>query len=187
MRQLFTMAFAVMTVLVLGLGAAQAADTIKIGLLSDLSGATSSVGTPYAEGIKAAGKYINENGGIAGRQIELIQVDYAYNIQQALAAYKRFLSQGILALQGWGTGDTEALTKFVGKDKIPTFSASYSANLTDPKVAPYNFFVAADYSTQARAALKFIKDGWKEDRAPKLGLVYPNHPYGLSPIQAIKD
>ncbi len=75
----------------------------------------------------------------------------------------------------------------MAKDKIPTFSASYSANLTDPKESPYNFFVAADYSTQARAALKLIKDNWKAEAAPKLGLVYPNAPYGISPIPAIKE
>lgn len=186
MRKLFITCVTAAAVLVFGLAGAMAADTVKIGVLSDLSGPTSSVGAPYAEGVKACVEYLNKEGGIGGMQVEAIQVDYAYDVQQALAAYKRFKSQGIVGLQGWGTGDTEALTKFVAKDKMPTFSASYSAHLTDPKVAPYNFFVAADYSTQARVALKYLRENWKESRAPKLGLVYPNHPYGLSPIPAIK-
>ncbi len=162
-------------------------EPILIGLLSDLSGGTADVGVPYAEGVKAAGEYINANGGIDGRQVKLLQVDYAYNVQQALAAYKKFKNQGIVALQGWGTGDTEALTQFVAKDEIPTFSASYSAHLTDPKIAPYNFFTATDYSTQARAGLKYIMESWNGEGAPRLALVYPDHPYGLSPIKAIKE
>jgi branched-chain amino acid transport system substrate-binding protein len=165
-----------------------AADEINVGVLSDLSGPTSAVGVPYSEGIKDAAKYLNENGGVAGKQLKLFEVDYAYNAQQALSAYKRLISQDkIVFLQGWGTQDTEALTKFVGRDKIPTLSASYSAHLTDPKKAPYNFFVAADYSTQVRAALKYFKDNWKESRAPKVAFIYPDHPYGLAPIAAAKE
>jgi branched-chain amino acid transport system substrate-binding protein len=167
--------------------AAWSKDVIKIGVLSDLSGPTSDVGRPYADGVKAAAAYINAQGGVAGNELELIQVDYAYNVQQALAAYKNFLSQGIVALQGWGTGDTEALVQFVAKDKMPTFSASYSAHLTDPAKAPYNFFIAADYSTMMRAGIKYLKDNWKGKEAPKIAFIYPNHPYGLSPIAAGKE
>ena len=116
------------------LGTASAA--YKVGVLSDLTGPTSSVGAPYAEGIKDYVAWLNDNGGIDGEPVELIQVDYAYNVQQALAAYKRFTSSGIVAMQGWGTGDTEALVKFVARDNIPVFSASYSAHLMDPAKAP---------------------------------------------------
>ncbi len=73
MRQFFMMVMGAMLALGLGLNPAQAADNIKIGLLSDLSGATSSVGAPYADGIKAAAAYINANGGIAGQQSALLQ------------------------------------------------------------------------------------------------------------------
>ena len=185
MAQLLTLALAWTLTLA---GPALAQETVNIGLLSDLSGPTSAVGVPYSEGVKDAAKYINENGGIAGKPINLVEVDYAYNAQQALAAYKRFTSQDkIVALQGWGTQDTEALTKFVGKDQIPTLSASYSAHLTDPAKAPYNFFVAADYSTQIRGALKYFKANWKESRPPKVAFVYPDHPYGLVPIPAAKE
>ena len=160
---------------------------LKVGVLSDLTGPTSSVGVPYAQGVKDCIAYVNANGGVGGENIELIQVDYAYNVQQALAAYKRFKSQGIVALQGWGTGDTEALVRFVSRDRIPVFSASYSAHFMDPKKAPYNFTIAPDYSTQGRAGLKYIKDSWKESRAPKLAFVYPDKPYGHVPLKAMKE
>ena len=163
-------------------------EEIKIGLLSDLSGPTSAVGRPYSEGVKDCAKYLNSQGGIAGHKIKLIQVDYAYNAQQAISAYKKFVTRDkIIALQGWGTADTEALTRFVAKDRIPTFSASYSAHLTNPKKAPYNFFIAADYSTQLRAALEYFKEHWTKSRAPRVAFVYPDHPYGLAPIPAGKE
>lgn len=172
-------------VLIASIGSASAA--YKVGLLSDLTGPTSSVGAPYADGIKDYVAWLNNNGGIDGTPVELIQVDYAYNVQQALAAYKRFTSSGIVAMQGWGTGDTEALVKFVAKDKIPVFSASYSAHLMDPTKAPYNFTAAADYSTQGRAGLKYLRESWKEERAPKLAFIFPDNPYGSVPIPAMKE
>jgi branched-chain amino acid transport system substrate-binding protein len=163
------------------------AQELSIGVLSDLSGPTGDVGKPYADGILAAGNYINDSGMLGPVKLKLIQVDYAYNAQQALSAYKKFTSQdNIVFLQGWGTQDTEALTQFVARDKVPTLSASYSAHISDPAKSPYNFFVAADYSTQVRAALKYFKDNWKESRPPKLALIFPNHPYGLAPIPAAK-
>ncbi|RMG61363.1 MAG: ABC transporter substrate-binding protein [Deltaproteobacteria bacterium] len=168
-------------------GTAFSADKILIGHLADLTGPTSAVGKPYAEGVKDAAKYINDHGGINGKKIELLTVDYAYDKNKAITQYKKFVQQGVIAIQGWGTGDTEALTKFVAKDKIPYMSASYSAHLTDPKKSPYNFFIAADYTTQLRAGLKFLKDNWKESRPPKIAFIYPNHPYGLAPIKGGKE
>lgn len=176
-----------LTVLALAATVGSASAAYKVGLLSDLTGATSSVGTPYAEGIKAYVAWLNENGGIGGEPVELIQVDYAYNVQQALAAYKRFTSEGIVAMQGWGTGDTEALVKFVAKDRIPVFSASYSAHLMDPAKAPYNFTAAADYSTMGRAGLNYLRETWKESRAPKLAFMFPDNPYGSAPIPAMEE
>ena len=176
-----------LTVLALVATVTTASAAYKVGVLSDLTGPTSSVGTPYAEGIKAYVAWLNENGGVGGEPVELIQVDYAYNVQQALAAYKRFTSEGIVAMQGWGTGDTEALVKFVAKDKIPVFSASYSAHLMDPEKAPYNFTAAADYSTMGRAGLNYLRETWKEARAPKLAFMFPDNPYGTAPIAAMEE
>lgn len=166
-------------------GAKPAAD-IRIGGIIDLSGPTSSVGAPYAEGVKAGAAYLNANGGIGGAKIVLDVQDDAYNVQQGLSIYKKFAQEKVVAIQGYGTAVTEALTRMAAKDEIPYFSASYSAHLTDPKTAPYNFFTSADYSTQVRAGLKYFKSNWKEARAPKLAFLYPDHPYGLAPIEAAK-
>ncbi len=176
------LAMAAVAGLVVG-GSAFAADEIVIGHLADITGPTSAVGKPYADGVQAYADWINAHGGINGKKVRLLRSDYAYKIPEALNLYKKFKTvDRVLAIQGWGTGDTEALTKMVAKDKIPYFSASYSAHLTDPKKSPYNFFIAADYTTQLRAGLKYIMDNWKEKRKPKLAFIYPDHPYGKAPI-----
>jgi branched-chain amino acid transport system substrate-binding protein len=160
------------------------AKEIKVGGIFDITGATSDVGKDYGTGAVAAEKFINEKGGIAGDKIKLIPNDYAYKIPEAVNLYKKYLSvDKVFVIQGWGTGDTNALKPLVNKDKVVYFSASYDGNLTDPKETPYNFFIGTDYSTSIRAAIKFAK----EQGAKKFVFIYPDHPYGKNPIPAGKE
>ena len=141
---------------------AGAAEKIKIGAISDMTGATSDVGKDYALGIAEAVAYVNDTGGINGKKLKLIQFDYGYRIPEAITIYKRLRDlDKVVAIQGWGTGDTEALSPTITRDKIPYISASYSAHLTRPTPwtdkggkkhggTPYNLFFSSDYSSNAR-------------------------------------
>ena len=160
------------------------AGEIKVGGIFDITGATSDVGKDYGEGAVAAEKYINSQGGIDGDMIKLIPNDYAYKIPEAVNLYKKYQSvDKVFVIQGWGTGDTNALRPLVNKDKVVFLSASYDGNLTNPKETPYNFFIGTDYSTSIRAAIKYAKDSG----AKKFVFIYPDHPYGKNPIPAGKE
>jgi branched-chain amino acid transport system substrate-binding protein len=166
---------------------AAAKGTIKIGALFDETGATGDVGKPYAEGEKAFVDYINSKGGINGVKVELIGVDYAYKVPEAVKIYQKFIKQDkVSAILGWGTGDTEAMKELIAKDKVPFFSASYSEALTKVDQHPYNFMAAATYSDQAKVAIKWFKDNWKGSGNPKLALIYNDTPFGKSPIEDAK-
>jgi len=159
-----------------------------------MTGATSDVGKDYAMGIAEAIHYVNDNGGVNGKKIKLYQFDYGYRVPEALTKYKLFKRLKCVAVLGWGTGDTEALSPTVTKDKVPYVSASYSAHLTDPKKTPYNLFFATDYSTNARAAITaWYNNKWPKHldygkRKPKFVCSYhAAAPYCSAPIKAIKD
>ena len=64
------------------------ADEIRIGAFNDLSAATADVGRDYALGIAEAIRYVNDEGGINGKQIKLYQYDYGYRIPEVHAKYK---------------------------------------------------------------------------------------------------
>ncbi len=182
MKRLFSALF-----LVLLFSSFSFADTIKIGGIFDITGATGDVGGPYAEAARDYISYVNKHGGVNGKKIELINVDYQYKIPQAVSAYKEMVSKGVIAILGWGTGDTEAMAPMIAKDKIPYISASYSEHLVFDKT-PYNFIGATTYSDQARLAIKWIKDNWKDkSRAPKLALIYNDTGFGRSPIQDAEE
>lgn len=172
------------------------AEGIPVGHLADYSGPTADVGSPYGKGIADTIAYINKQGGVDGRKIDHETVDYSYKVPRAISTYKGWAGE-VVAIQGWGTADTEALVGFVSKDKIPYYSASYSATLTDPvgnsradKPAPYNFFYGPSYSDAARAMVQWAAEDWKNKGGkgkPKFVHMGANHPYPNSPKAASQE
>lgn len=187
--------------LVLAMGSeALAQNVVKMGSLNDLTGATSDVGKDAALGMREAVQYVNDTGGINGKPIKVFLYDYGYRVPEAITTYKRFRNfDQVVAVWGWGTGDTEALTPTVNADKMPYLSHSFSAHLANPKKTPYNFLYGTDYSSNARAAITaWFDEVWKKDpkfKADRDRGVKPRFvafyawavPYSSAPIKAIKD
>ncbi len=171
-------------------GKSASAGPIKVGGLFDLSGPTSDVGTPYSEGVRDYVAWLNANGGIDGRKIDLEWADYAYKVDQAEQLYSQYVNDGVVAFMGWGTGDTEALRSKIAADKIPYMSASYSANLVkNINDAPYNFLIGVTYSDQAIIAIQWAIQDWKasgHDGMPKVALIHHDSPFGESPVADAK-
>src|SRR6266702_5054084 len=159
---------------------------IKVGGIFDLTGITADVGKPYAQGVRDGVSWVNDHGGINGKKIRLVDSDYGYKIPEANATYKRLTgTEKVIMINGWGTGDTEALKEVIAKDKVPYFSASFSAHLTNPQKTPYNFFVGPSYSDVLRSYLSWVKQDWKDgSRNPRIAFFYGDNAYGKSPIEA---
>ena len=185
---------------------ALAAKELKIGGIKDTTGATSDVGKDAALGqAEYWSHYVKDNGGINGKPVKYIWFDYGYRIPEALTKYKLLKRMKVLGIMGWGTGDTEALSPTVNKDKIPYVSDSYSAHLTRPVDwtdrkghkhigTAYNLFFSSDYSTNARACLtawfdkKWPKNPDYGKRKPRLACSYMfASPYASAPIEALKN
>ena len=188
---------------ILGLAAAMAltlpaaAQPIPVGHLMDLSGATSDVGTPFAQGVNDTWAWINRTrNGVAGRPVNALAFDYGYQAPRAVSQYQAWSRDRVVAINGWGTADTEALVRFVTRDRVPYVSGSYSAALTDAggksgrqgvEPAPYNFFYGPSYSDSLRAMLIWAAEDWKGrggQGKPKYVHMGGNHPYPNSPKAA---
>ena len=164
-----------------GGGDADSDEPIKIGIIADLTGATGDVGTPYNQGMLAYVKWRNADGGIEGRQIEADSNDYAYEVPQAESLYKQYVNEGVVAVQGWGTGDTEALSVSVANDELPFMSGSFAEPLTNPEEAGYNFVVAPTYSDQMRVALNWINED--SGGSGEVAVFHNDSPFGQAPVQ----
>jgi branched-chain amino acid transport system substrate-binding protein len=166
-----------------GDGGGGGGNSVRVPGLYDLSGGTSDVGRPTSIGSRDAIKWINENGDF-GRTMDHPWNDYAYEVSQASQYYDEYTSSDDPpVIIGWGTADTEALAQQVAEDEIIYVSASYSANLLTEE-APYNFFGNLDYTSQARAHLKYIADN---DSGAKIAFIFSNNPFGQAPVEGGKQ
>lgn len=167
-----------------GCGKKEADSEVRIGGIFDLTGATHEISVAYADGVRWYIDRVNRQGGINGRTVRLIEMDYGYLVPRAKTAYEKLVKEDkVHAILGWGTGDTEYLRPRIAKDRIPFMSASYSSRLGIIDEAPYNFLIGVTYSDQMRIALKYILEQWKDKaRRPKVAFIYNETGFGRSPI-----
>ncbi len=163
-----------------------ASEPIKVGAIFDLTGATSEIGKPYADGVRAYIDWFNSKGGANKQQIQLIDNDYAYKTENARRLYSQYVNaEKVVAIVGWGTADTEALKDKITQDKLPFVSASLSETLTDVSSTPYNFVVGVNYSDQMRIVLQHILQ--LQNNAPdiKIAFLHYDGPFGKAPEPAL--
>ncbi|MFB6127854.1 MAG: ABC transporter substrate-binding protein [Halolamina sp.] len=166
-----------------GGGSGDGSGPVTVPGIYDESGGTSDVGRPTALGSRDTIAYINEND-LLSRQIDHPNEDYAYEVPQAQQLYEQYTSESDPPMMiGWGTADTEALSATVAEDRIIYVSASYSAKLLTEDT-PYNFFGNLDYTSQARAHLKWIADN---DDGAKIAFIFSNNPFGKAPVEGGKQ
>lgn len=175
--------------IIFGGAAAQDGEPIKIGAIFDLSGETSEVGTPYAQGMNAYIDFKNENGGINGRPVELLAGDAAYGVRRAEQLYAQLAAADVVAIMGWGTEESLALASRAASDQIPFISASSSEELNDPSgFAPYNFLIAPTYGDQLVAMMFHMLELWEDEGNSaadmRIALFYHDSDFGSDPIAA---
>jgi len=162
-------------------------DKINIGGIVDLTGPTNDIGVPYAEGVSDYFDKVNKEGGINGKKIDYYAIDFQYKLPQAMAAYKRLVSQqGVIAIVGWGTGDSKARIPLINRDKVvqvTTFSLDQTGPFTE-----YNFCSLISYTHQVIGMLQYAKDHPKEKgRSVRVALVYSDAEYGRAPVRNIEN
>lgn len=113
--------------------AAQAQDTIKIGVPTPLSGAYQDAGTDIFDGAELAVAQINAAGGVLGKKLELVQQDDACNPDKAAQAASELLSAHVVAVAGgYCSSATLPELNVLHEAGIPyVLDASTSPQLTD--------------------------------------------------------
>lgn len=101
-------------------------DTIKIGANLELSGNVASYGQSILEGIKLAVEEINNDGGIDGKKIEIVEMDNKSESAEAVSVATRLISEEkVLAIIGSATtGNTAAQIDIANKEKVIVLTPS---------------------------------------------------------------
>src|SRR5699024_11207352 len=126
-----------------------------------------------------------ENGGIEDRKIEADSNDYAYEVPKSEELYKKYGSDGAVAIEGWGTGDGQAPRDKGGADELPLRAAPLAEEPADADKSPYNFVNIATYSDQMRVALQWINEASGGDA--EVAVFHNDSPFGTAPVGDGKD
>jgi branched-chain amino acid transport system substrate-binding protein len=135
--------------------------TITIYHFGDLSGPYAAITAPLIHGAMDAVAAINAAGGLYGATLEIEFADTAGSIDEAVAAYDRFTSEGEspLAMITYGSGEVEALAQRFAQDKVVNLSAGLSARgfYID---SGYTFGLGPIYPDQMGFVMEFLLENW---------------------------
>jgi branched-chain amino acid transport system substrate-binding protein len=105
-------------------------ETIKVGLNYELSGGVATYGQGLTSGVELAVEEINKNGGVLGKQLELVKVDNKSDNAEAANVSSRLATRDkVVAILGAATsGNTKAASPAANENKVPLISASATAD-----------------------------------------------------------
>jgi branched-chain amino acid transport system substrate-binding protein len=195
MRNLFHFVTGTALALALALPAAHAQKTydtgatdteIKIGQTVPFSGPASA----YASIGKTQLAYfnmINEQGGVNGRKINLIQYDDSYSPPKAVEQVRKLVESDevLLTFQIIGTPSNAAVQKYLNAKKVPQlFAATGASKFTDPKNFPWTLGFNPNYFVEGRIYGQYILKQYPD---AKVGVLYQNDDLGRDYLNGIKS
>ncbi len=122
--------------------AAPAEDPIKIGAIFGVTGPAAYLGAPEEKTARMVVDGINKNGGILGRQVQLIVKDSGASSEKAISFAKQLIEEdNVVAIIGPTTsGESMAIKDLCQKAGMPLISCASAEAITSP-VAKYVFKV----------------------------------------------
>jgi branched-chain amino acid transport system substrate-binding protein len=168
---------------ILGLSAigAQAADTIKIGLIASLSGPSAKSGEAIPRGLTIAIDEINEKGGILGKQVELLSRDDEANPGKGLVAARELIQrEGVAVLfGGLQTPVSLAIVPFVNQIKFP-FMGPWAAGTPITKNGAEENYVFRVSAVDEMVDIALVERAVSVHGSKNPGLILINNPWGES-------
>ena len=164
--------------------------TIKIGVVGPFSGSSAMVGDTEKKGVELAAKQINENGGINGMTIELIEEDDQQDPKTAVSAINKLVSSDevVAAVGTVNSSCTLAMMDVTENNEIPLVTPiSSGVAITDPSNS-YIVRLQASDKLQAKAITEYaINDlGYKN-----IAVMFQNDDFGAGGkdvvVETLKD
>lgn len=163
-----------------------ASDTeIKVGQTMPFSGPASA----YASIGKAEAAYfkmVNDQGGINGRRINLIQYDDAYSPPKAVEQVRKLIESDevLLTFQVVGTPSNAAVQKYLNSKNVPQlFAAASASRFSNSKNFPWTMGYDPNNFVEGRIYGQYVL---KEHPNAKIGVLYQNDDFGKDYLNGIK-
>ncbi|WP_076592993.1 ABC transporter substrate-binding protein [Herminiimonas arsenitoxidans] len=165
---------------------AYAQETIKIGVTEPLTGPVAASGTYVTNGARIAADYINKNGGVLGKKIQLVIEDNKSNPREAVnSVEKLILKDKVPVLMGaWSSTFTLAIMPKLTEYGVPLVVETASSSKITTAGNPWVFRTSPTSAMEAQAFAKLI-DGYSP-AIKKVDFLAVNNDWGLGAAAEFK-
>jgi branched-chain amino acid transport system substrate-binding protein len=156
---------------------------INIGIIEDLSGATSAWGEGLQNGAIMAIEKLNKDGGLLGKQIKYVSLDFKGNVPESLTAYNRLVDQEkVVAVVGTPNSAMHiALAPVADDKKVPVVGDPMDERATTPDPSKVNKFTFLGEPAAADQANAIASYALNEMGLKKFAIIYDQgNPYSVS-------
>jgi branched-chain amino acid transport system substrate-binding protein len=132
-------------------------------------------------------KMINDQGGINGRKLNLIQYDDAYSPPKTVEQVRKLVEgdEVLFTFQLIGSAANAAVQKYLNGKKVPQLLASTGASrFADPKNYPWTIAFNPNYQSEGRIYAKYILANHPN---AKIGILYQNDDMGRDYVSGLKS
>jgi branched-chain amino acid transport system substrate-binding protein len=165
-------------------GEKQGGDTIRVGVITSLTGPQAAFGAAHKNGYTIAANEINAKGGILKKQIEVIYYDDQGKADQAAQGVSKLVDQDhvVIVLGAYSSETTRAVIPAVTQKGIPLIMPTATADNVVETGSPWVFRICAGANAYASAMADFLKN----NGAPKtIAIVYENTNFGQANAKAM--
>lgn len=181
-----SLAFGVLTTLVACSAAAQAPNSVKIGLIGPFSGPSSDFGNPMLHGVQLAVEEINAVGGYLGRPLELVVKDDQGKPDVGLKGSQELANAGVVATIGFcNTGVAAQSLDVFQNSQVPLIiPCSTGTPLTAKFPSPQSYI----FRTSARDSIQapFVVDDLVKRSWTKVAIFADTTGYGEAGLKDVE-
>jgi branched-chain amino acid transport system substrate-binding protein len=162
-------------------------DKILVGMTTDLTGVLAFVGHQSSAGARLYLQHVNEQGGVHGRQIELLVEDDGYQPARTVAAFRKLLDRdGVFCFAGnLGSSQTMATFPFVKRARVPVLMPlNFNSKMSTPHKR-YVFAMDPSYPIQSWIMAQYIA-AQEHTESPRLAVVYQDDGYGRDGLKGLQ-
>lgn len=158
---------------------AEQADPIKIGMSAPFSGRAERLGLDYRAGAQLAFNQLNQQGGVAGRPLELITLDDGYEPLRTVDNTRQLVfKHKVLALFGYiGTPTSNAVLPLLRHEQVPFIAPFTGADLLRQSDDQFIYNFRASYAQEAGAQISYLVD---QRQFKKIALLIQADEFGAS-------
>jgi branched-chain amino acid transport system substrate-binding protein len=158
-------------------------NTILLGESAAFSGPAAKLGEAMREGATAYFNEVNRQGGVFGRQIQLVSLDDGYEPDRAVANTKTLIDdKKVFALFGYvGTPTSYAVKPLVDAARIPFFAPFTGAQGLRTPVDHYIFNIRAGYFDETESLVDWL--AYKHQT--RIAVFYQNDAYGQAGLTGV--